>query len=141
MHRRGSTDAVAAATREGIYFLEKRIVNFLWISRTTTISMCSNRDRKERCTVHSWLHGEKVGGKILHTKDEFSSIKWSGLFDHRGLYFVQDEVFDLFIMIEFIVDSKQDKIYGQGGQGIEQVKRENLSWICEDEDAKCVELY
>ena len=44
-------------------------------------------------------------------------------------------------MIEFTVDSKQDKIYGQGGQGIEQVKRENLSWICEDEDVKSVSSF
>ena len=59
------------------------------------------------------------------------------LISHRGsLYFVQDEVFNLFITLELIVDSKLDKIYGQGVQGIEQVKGENLLWVCEDEDVK-----
>ena len=86
---------------------------------------------------------QEMGGKLHHRPsgdepDQFSSTKWSQLVDRGGLYFVQDEVFDLFIMIKLIVDSKLDKIYGQGGQGIEQVKRENLSWICEDEDVKSV---
>ena len=84
-----------------------------------------------------------MGGKLRHRRsgdepDQFLSTKWSQLVDRGGLYFVQDEVFDLFIMVKLIVDSKLNKIYGQGGQGIEQVKRENLSWICEDEDVKSV---
>ena len=63
-HRRGSTD-VAATALEGIYFLlAKWIVNFLCISRTTTISTCSNRDREEYSAAHCWLRGEEAGGKI-----------------------------------------------------------------------------
>ena len=86
---------------------------------------------------------QEIGGKLQHRPsgdepDQSSSIKGSWLVDHGGLYFFQDEVFILFITIELIVDSKLGKIYRQGGQGIEQVKRENLLWVCEDEYVKSV---
>ena len=99
--------------------------------------------RKTKAAVECLAALQEMGGKLRHWPsgdklDQSSLTKWSQLVDRGGLYFVQDEVFDLFIMIKLIVDSKLDKIYGQGGQGIEQVKRENLSWVCEDEDVKSV---
>ena len=166
-HRRGSTDAVAAAAREGIYFLlAKWIVNFLCISQTTMISMCSNRDREEYSAAHCWLRGEEAGGKILQMKDDgcrgvccsiardgreaASSTfrRWTGsIFIKQvesishcgGLYFVQDEVFDLFITfmdkefkaLNFLSINLTSSVHLHKW-------RENLLWVCEDEDVKSV---
>ena len=55
-----------------------------------------------------------------------------------GLYFVEDVVYDLFVSIESLVDSKLSEIMKECGKGIEQVKKENLAWVCEDEEVQCV---
>ncbi len=73
-----------------------------------------------------------------HADDQMhSSTKWMKLVNRGGLCFVQDVVYDLFIAIELIVDTKLSEIFQKGGKGVEHVKKENLSWVCEDEDVQC----
>ena len=43
----------------------------------------------------------------------------------------------MFVTIELIVDGKLSESFQQGGKGIEHVNKENLSWVCEDEDVQC----
>ena len=59
-----------------------------------------------------------------------SSIKWTKLVDRGGLLYVNECVYDLFVTIECIVDDKLSDILKQGGKNIEDVRKENLSWVC-----------
>ena len=52
------------------------------------------------------------------------------------MYYVNDVVFDLFVTIESLVDSKLNEILKECGKGIEQVKKENLAWVYEDEEVQ-----
>ena len=70
-------------------------------------------------------------------EQEYCSTKWIKLANRGGLCFVEDVVYDLFVIIELIVDGKLSEIFQQGGKGIEQVNKENLLWVCEDEDVQC----
>ena len=80
-----------------------------------------------------------MAGK-LNTRDsreqEHSSNKWINIVNRGGLYFVEDVVYDLFVTIESLVDSKLSQIMKECGKGIEQVKKENLAWVCKDEDVQ-----
>ncbi len=65
-------------------------------------------------------------------KDE--SCKWINLVDRGGLHHVTNVVYDLFIAIETVVNEKLDTILSESGKGLEQVKKDNLSWVCDDDD-------
>ena len=39
------------------------------------------------------------------------------------------------------MDSKLSQIFKECGKDIEQVKEENLSWVCKDDDVECVCSY
>ena len=69
-------------------------------------------------------------------KEQPSSNKWINMVNRGGLYFVEDIVYDLFVTIEPIVDSKLSEILKEHGKGIEQVKKENLAWVCDDEEVQ-----
>ena len=45
-------------------------------------------------------------------------------------------MYDFFVTIESIVDSKLSEIMKECGKGIEQVKKENLTWVCDDEEVQ-----
>ena len=79
-----------------------------------------------------------MAGAIRTDTTEQSSNKWTSMVNRGGLYFVNNVVFDLFVTIESIVDSKLTQILKESGKGIEQVKKENLSWICEDEEVQSI---
>ncbi len=66
-----------------------------------------------------------------------STTKWLKQANRGGLCFVEDIVYDLFVTIELIVNAKLSEIFHQCGKGIEQVNKDNLSWVCEDEDVQC----
>ena len=36
------------------------------------------------------------------------------------------------------MDSKLSEIMKECRKGIEQVKKENLAWVCEDEEVQCI---
>ena len=49
---------------------------------------------------------------------------------------MEDVVFELFITLEHITDEELTAIFTAKGKGIEKVKKEKLSWICDDEDVQ-----
>ena len=56
--------------------------------------------------------------------------------DRGGLFHVKDVVFDFFVAIETIVDTKLSEIMKKCGEGIEQVNKEKLAWVCEDDEVQ-----
>ena len=58
------------------------------------------------------------------------------LTDRGGFYHVEDVVFELFVVLEYITDKELTSIFKAKGKGIEKVKKEKLSWICDDEDVQ-----
>ncbi len=67
-----------------------------------------------------------------------SNEDWLMCVNRGGLYFVEDIVYDLFVCIEMLVDSKLTEILQESGTNIHQVKKENLAWVCKDEDVQSV---
>jgi hypothetical protein len=53
-----------------------------------------------------------------------TSNEWMNRVNRGGLYYVEDAVFDLFVTIDAVVDSKLTRILNDCGKGIEQVKKE-----------------
>ena len=80
----------------------------------------------------------EMAGKLStrNTSSYSESSKWSRLTDRGGLYHVEDVVFELFITLELITDEELTAIFTAKGKGIEKVKKEKLSWICDDEDVQ-----
>ena len=66
------------------------------------------------------------------------SSKWTKLVDRGGLYHVEDIVYYLFVALEIITDKELTTIFSQKGRGIEKVRKEKLSWICNDEDVQFI---
>ena len=90
------------------------------------------KDGKECFTA---LHN--MGSKIKSYESiehEESSTRWISLANRGGLCFVEDAVYDFFVTIELIVDAKLTEILRHSGKGIEQVNKDNLSWVCREED-------
>jgi succinate dehydrogenase/fumarate reductase-like Fe-S protein len=58
--------------------------------------------------------------------------------NHGGLYVVEDVVYDLFVSIDAVIDSKLNLILKECGKGIDQVKKEKLAWVCADKDVLSV---
>ena len=103
----------------------------------------SYRKKKSRTAADCVVALQEMGKKLeTHpTTEELekpSSNKWVTLVNRGGLYFIQDEVFDLFVTIELLVDSKLSQIFDDGGKGIEDVQKEKLSWVCNNDDVQCV---
>ena len=78
--------------------------------------------------------GTKLHQRVAESED--MSTKWTKLINRRGLLLVKNNVYDLFLAIESLVEERLSQIFMQGGAGIEQVKKENLSWICDNEDVQ-----
>ena len=74
----------------------------------------------------------------IEWREQQSSKKWTSLVNWGGLYFIQDKVFDLLVTIELLVDCKLSQIFNESGKGTEQVKKENLFWVCQDDDVQSV---
>jgi hypothetical protein len=80
-----------------------------------------------------------MAGKLM-TRDtvpcasEHKSSEWARLTDRGGLYHVEDIVYDLFVAIELLANKELSAIFEAKGKGLEQVKKERLSWLCNDED-------
>ena len=58
--------------------------------------------------------------------------EWTRLTDCGGLYHVEDIVYNLFVAIE-LIDKELSTIFQEKGKGLEKVKKEKLSWLCNDE--------
>ncbi len=68
--------------------------------------------------------------------DQHPSSKWINLVDRGGLYHIQDIVFDLFVTIECFVDDKLSEILKHRGRGIEYVKKDQLTWVVDQEEVQ-----
>ena len=64
---------------------------------------------------------------VLVTQHQF--LNWTRLTDRGGLYHVEDVVFKLFVALEHVADKELLL-----GKGLEMVKKEKLSWICDNEE-------
>ena len=85
---------------------------------------------------------KEMAGK-LNTRDSTSyrseqqSTKWTNLVDHGGLYYhVDDIVYELFVALEHLADKELTSIFQARSKGIEKIKKEELSWICSDDDVQ-----
>lgn len=78
--------------------------------------------------------GTKLHQRVAELED--MSTKWTNLINRGGLLLVKNDVYDLFLAIESLVEERLSQIFMQGGAGIEQVKKEKLSWICDSEDVQ-----
>ena len=97
----------------------------------------SKRRTKEATKCTAAL--SKMASKLrTDGSEEHTSSKWTKLIDRGGLHYVEDTVYDLFVTIECIVDEKLSHILNQGGKSIEVVKKENLSWVCDDDEVQSV---
>ncbi len=56
---------------------------------------------------------EIVWQLLIEKELQQPSNKWTSLVNRGDLYFIQDEVFDLFITIELLVDNKLTKIFNE----------------------------
>ena len=80
----------------------------------------------------------EMAGK-LSTRDTASVSQlseWTRLTDRGGLYHVEDVVFELFVALEHVADKELPFSFKGKGKGLEMVKKEKLSWICDNEDVK-----
>ena len=82
----------------------------------------------------------EMAGK-LSTRDTASgshSNSWTTLTNRGGLYHVEDIVFELFVVLEHVAKKELTSIFNTKGKGLEKVKKEKLSWMCDNEDVKFI---
>ena len=72
------------------------------------------------------------------TSSNHQASEWTSLIDHGGLYYVEDIVYYLFIALDLIIDKELTTIFEKKGKGIEKVKKEKLSWVCDDDDVQFI---
>ena len=81
---------------------------------------------------------KEMGGK-LSTRTHISkhpSQDYTNLADRGGLYHIEDRVYSLFVVIETIVHKELSVLFDNKGAHIEKVKKDNLSWVCNDEEVQ-----
>ena len=62
--------------------------------------------------------------------------QWTKLIDRDGLYHVQDVVYELFVAIDSVVNDKVDTLLCESRVDVEELKKENISWLCDDFDVQ-----
>ena len=72
------------------------------------------------------------------TSSNHQASEWTSLIDRGGLYYVEDIVYYLFIALDLIIDKELTTIFEKKGKGIEKVKKEKLSWVCDDDDVQFI---
>ena len=65
-----------------------------------------------------------------------SSTEWTVLTDRGGLYHIEDNICYLFVALELASSSVLDGILQSKGKRIDKVKKENLAWLCDDEEVQ-----
>ena len=80
------------------------------------------------------MAGKLSTSSVLPSMD--SSAEWTALADRGGLYHIEDSVHYLFVALELACRGVLDTILESKGEGIERVKKENLSWLCNDEEVQ-----
>lgn len=72
------------------------------------------------------------------TSTQLQASEWTSLIDRGGLYYVEDIVYYLFVALDLIVDKELTAIFKKKGKGIEKVKKDKITWVCDDEDVQFV---
>ena len=102
---------------------------------------CKKKTQKE---VECSRFLNEMASKAVHTgestssRDQHQSKTWISLADRGGLYHVSDAVFDFFVVIEMKTNNELSSIFQQKGRGIEKVQKEQISWLCDDEEVQFV---
>ena len=83
---------------------------------------------------------KEMAGKLSTWSEtsEHQSRKWTVLADRGGLYHVKDVVYYLFAALELVADKELSTIFERKGEGIEKVKKESLSWLCDDDEVQFI---
>ena len=76
----------------------------------------------------------KLSKRPPATEQRHQSSDWTFLVDRGVLYHIDNSVYNLFVAIELTVDEQLSVIFQSKGRGIKKVKKENLKWLCEDEE-------
>ena len=118
-------------------FIEENAIRYLagYVVRKLELKF-SRRSTQEAAECIRVL--KDMGGKLKsrETISEHPSTEWTKLIDQGGLYHIDDLVYDLFVGIERLANDKLSAIFNSKGKGIEQVKKEKLAWLCNDEDVQ-----
>ena len=72
------------------------------------------------------------------TSSKHQSSEWTSLIDCGGLCYVEDIVYYLFVALDLIVDKELTVIFEKKLKGIEKVKKDKLSWVCDDEEVQFI---
>ena len=83
---------------------------------------------------------KEMAGKIstCPVTSEHHSREWTVLVDRGGLYHVSDMVYYLFVVLELITDRELTAIFQSRGRGMYMVKKEKLSWLCNNEEVQFI---
>ena len=135
------TDQPSDTTVRALSEIEKTAVQYTagYVIRKLEKYLKQKSKESKECTAALQVMAGKLHTRItenLAGEQEQSSNKWINMVNRGGLYFVEDAVYDLFVTIESIVDSKLSEIMKECGKGIEQVKKENLTWVCDDKEVQ-----
>ena len=77
----------------------------------------------------------KMAGRLTPSdasQIQTKSCQWTKLIDRGGLYHVQDIVYELFITTDSVVNDKVDTLLCRSHVDVEELKKENISWLCDD---------
>ena len=96
----------------------------------------NTQDAIECTTALKEMAGKLKTHDTRTCRSEQRSSEWTRLTDRGGLYHVQDIVYNLFVAIELLTDKELSAIFESKGKGLEKVKKERLSWLCNDEDVQ-----
>ena len=95
-----------------------------------------SRTKHEQNSIECLRAIREMGGKLSEQSSQSQSTQWTRLINRGGLYLVNDAVYNLFVAIEHIADEQLTSIFNQRGKGIEKVKKDKLSWICDNDDVQ-----
>ena len=98
---------------------------------------CRNTKESTECSMAL----KEMAGKLT-TRDTMActsnqrSSEWTRHTDRGGLYHVDVIVYELFVAIELLVDKELSAIFESKGKGLEKVKKEKLSWVCNNDEVQ-----
>ena len=134
--QQASQSGVSTSSPRKLTYIEENAVRYTagYIIRKLEgkYSRIKTEEAAECCTAL-----QEMGGKVKSkVPSEHQSCDWTKLTDRGGLYHVEDLVYELFVTIELIVDKELSTIFSTKGEGLEKVKKDKLSWVCNDEDVQ-----
>lgn len=133
-----STHPSDSISSRNLSFIEENAVRYTagYIVRKLQRKYSHQRTQEaiECCTALKGMAGKLKTCDNVPCASEHKSSEWTRLIDRGGLYHVEDAVYDLFVAIELIANKELSAIFEAKGKGLEKVKKDRLSWLCNDED-------